>query len=140
MLKVVFDTNVIVSAALQEQSLPGLLLSLGLEDKVKFFVSPALINEYEKVLVRPRLKLGFQECKELMDKIKQKVVLVNPTKRLTILKTDDPDNRILICALKAKADFIITGNKKHFSFEEFRGIKIVTPREFLAHLGDTLNH
>ena len=63
MLKVVFATNVIVSAALQDQSLPGLLLSLGLEDKVKFFVSPALINEYEKVLVRPRLKLGYKECK-----------------------------------------------------------------------------
>ena len=45
------------------------------------------------------------------------------------------DNRILECALKAKVDFIITGNKKHFPFEEFKGSKIVTPREFIGKIG-----
>jgi predicted nucleic acid-binding protein len=54
-----------------------------------------------------------------------------PTKRLKILKADEPDNRVLECAIKAKADFIITGNKRHFPFEEFKGSKIVTPREFI---------
>ena len=58
MLKVVFDTNVIVSAALYEKSLPALLLSLALGDKVRFFVSPALLYEYGAVLKRPRFKLG----------------------------------------------------------------------------------
>lgn len=72
MLKVVFDTNIIVSAALYEKSLPALLLSLGLEDKVRFFVSPALLNEYEAVLKRPRFKLGYQEITELMGKINRK--------------------------------------------------------------------
>ena len=60
MLKVVFDINVIVSAALYEKSLPALLLSLGLEDKVRFLVSAALLNKYEAVLKRACFKLGIE--------------------------------------------------------------------------------
>jgi putative PIN family toxin of toxin-antitoxin system len=136
MLKVVFDTNVIVSAALYEKSLPALLLSLGLEDKVRFFVSPALLNEYEAVLKRPRFKLGHGEITELMGKINRKALIVTPAKRLKIIKEDEPDNRVLECAIKAKADFIITGNKRHFPFEEFKGSKIVTPREFINSISE----
>jgi hypothetical protein len=135
MLKVVYDTNVIVSAALKEGSLPALLVSLGLEDKVRFFVSPALIREYEKVLERPRLKLGQRRIIDFMEKIKEKAIMVNPTKGLSIVKIDESDNRILECALKGGVDFIITGNKRHFPFEEFRGSKIVTPREFINRIG-----
>jgi len=136
MFKVVFDTNVIVSAALYEKSLPALLLSLGLEDKVKFFVSPAFLNEYEAVLKRPRFKLGQKQITELMGKINRKALIVTPTKRLKILKADEPDNRVLECAIIAKADFIITGNKRHFPFEEFKGSKIVTPREFINSISE----
>jgi putative PIN family toxin of toxin-antitoxin system len=136
MLKVVFDTNVIVSAALYEKSLPSLLLSLGLEDKVRFFVSPAVLNEYEAVLKRPRFKLGHKEVTELMGKISRKALMVTPTKRLRIIKADEPDNRIFECAIKANADFIITGNKRHFPFEEFKGSKIVTPREFINSISE----
>ena len=136
MLKVIFDTNVIVSAALHEESLPALLLSLGLEGKVRFFVSPALLNEYETVLKRPRFKLGHQETADLIEKIKQKAVMVTPTRELEILKEDETDNRILECAAKAKVDFVITGNKRHFPFEDFKGSKIVTPREFINHLSE----
>jgi len=105
MLKVVYDTNVIVSAVLKEESLPALLLSLGLEGKVRFFVSLALVQEYQKVLERPRFKLGHKEITELMEKINQKAIMVKPTKELDLLKADKSDNRILECALKAKVDF-----------------------------------
>ena len=73
---------------------------------------------------------------ELMDKINRKAVIITPTQRLDVFKEDEPDNRILECAAKAKADFIITGNTKHFSFEEFRGSKIVTPREFINRISN----
>ena len=135
MLKVVYDTHVIVSAALKEESLPALLLSLGLEGKVRFFVSLALVQEYQRVLERPRFKFGHKEIMEFMGKINPKAIMVNPTKELDVLKVDKSDHRILECALKAQVDFIITGNKKHFPFEEFKGSKIVSPREFLSKIG-----
>ena len=136
MIKVVFDTNVIVSAALYEKSLPALLLSLGLEDKVMFFVSQALLNEYEAVLKRPRFKLAEKQITELMGEINRKAFIVTPARRLNILKEDEPDNRVLECVYKARADFIITGNKRHFPFEEFKGSKIVTPREFINSISE----
>ena len=135
MLKVVFDTNVIVSAALYETSLSALVLSLALEDKVKLFVSPALLNEYEGVLKRPRLKLTQEAIMELTDKIKAHAIMITPIQKLDVFKEDEPDNRILECAVKAKADFIITGNTKHFSFKKFGESKIVTPREFINEFG-----
>jgi len=104
---------------------------LALEGEVRFFVSPALLREYETVLKRPRFKLDENEIMELMKKINRTAVMVTPAKRLSILKTDEADNRILECALKAGVDFIVTGNKKHFHFEEFKGVRIVTPREFI---------
>jgi putative PIN family toxin of toxin-antitoxin system len=136
MIKAGYDTNVIVSAALYEESLPALLLSLALEDEVRLFVSPALLHEYETVLKRPRFKLDENEIMELMKKINRIAVMVTPTKRLSILKTDEADNQILECALKARVNFIVTGNKRHFSFEEFKGVRIVTPRGFIDQISE----
>jgi uncharacterized protein len=45
---------------------------------------------------------------------------------------DEPDNRILECAEEAKAHYLVTGNKRHFPFPEFKGTKIVSPAEFAA--------
>jgi predicted nucleic acid-binding protein len=72
---------------------------------------------------------------DFTEKIKEKAIMVNPTKGLSIVKIDESDNRILECALKGGVDFIITGNKRHFPFEEFRGSKLVTPREFINRIG-----
>jgi predicted nucleic acid-binding protein len=56
--------------------------------------------------------------------------------RLKIVKADESDKRILECAVRAEADFVITGNKRHFPFEEFKGSKIVTPREFINSISE----
>jgi predicted nucleic acid-binding protein len=45
---------------------------------------------------------------------------------------DEPDNRFLECAKTASAHYLVTGNKKHFPFPEFKGTKIVSPAEFAA--------
>ena len=71
-----------------------------------------------------------------MVKINRKASIVTPTKRLKIVKPDESDNRILEYAVRAKADFIITGNKRHFPFEEFKSSKIVTPREFINSISE----
>ncbi len=133
MLKAVYDTNIIVSAVLHKDRLPASLLSLALEDKVRLFVSKELLKEYEGILKRPKFKLDEKEIEDLMKLIKRKSIKVKPTKRLTIIKKDPPDNRILECALEAEADFIVTGNKKHFPFDKFHEIKVVNPQEFATH-------
>ncbi len=66
MLKVVYDTNIIISAALKEEGLPALLLSLVLEGKVRLFLSQTLLEEYEGVLKRPKFKLDKKEVEKLI--------------------------------------------------------------------------
>jgi len=133
MLKAVYDPNIIVSAALHKDRLPASLLSLALKGKVKLFVSDQLLQEYEGVLKRPKFKLGEKEIEDLIKLIKEKAIRVKPAMRLTRIKKDLADNRVLECALEAKVDFIVTGNKKHFPFERFHKTKVVNPREFATY-------
>jgi putative PIN family toxin of toxin-antitoxin system len=137
MVKVVYDTNIIVSATLHKDGLPALLLSLALEEMVRLLISHPLLAEYEEVLKRPRFSLNPKDVEELISLIKKQATLVKPAKKLQIIR-DEADNRILECALKGKANFIVTGNKKHFPFEEFRGVKILTPRKFIDAIADDL--
>lgn len=136
MLKAVYDTNIIVSAALKQESLPALIVSLALQGKVRIYVSLAILEEYEEVLKRPRFKLYKNDVGDLMREIRQKAVLVKPNRKLDLIVFDETDNRILECAMKAKADFVVTGDKTHFTFTKFDGIKIATPREFVDEVGE----
>ncbi|MFQ6052396.1 MAG: putative toxin-antitoxin system toxin component, PIN family [Candidatus Hydrothermarchaeota archaeon] len=133
MLKAVYHTNIIVSAVLHKDRLSASLLSLALEDKVRLFVSEELLGEYEGILKRSKFKLDRKEVENLMKLIKRKAVKVEPTKKLSTIRKDPADNRILECALEAEADFIVTGNKKHFPFDKFHVVKVVNPQEFATH-------
>ena len=53
---------------------------------------------------------------------------------LDILKDDPDDNMVLACAAEGMATYLVTGNIKHFPFADYKGIKVVTPREFLSFL------
>jgi hypothetical protein len=57
--------------------------------------------------------------------------VVYPKKKLNIVKEDLADNKIIECALEAKASFIISGDKRLLKIRKYKGIKIITPREFL---------
>jgi predicted nucleic acid-binding protein len=57
--------------------------------------------------------------------------MVYPTERARSA-LDEADNRFLECAEEAKAHYLVTGNKKHFPFPEFKGTQIVSPAEFAA--------
>ena len=133
MFKAVYDTNVIVSAVLHKDRLPALILSLALKGKVRLFLSEELLREYEGVLKRPKFKLGEKEIGNLMKLIRKKAVKVEPANKLTKIKKDLADNRVLECALEAQVNFIVTGNKKHFPFERFHKAKVVNPQEFATY-------
>jgi putative PIN family toxin of toxin-antitoxin system len=134
MCKAVYDTNIIVSAVLHKDRLPTSLLSLALEGKVRLFVSEELLREYDGVLKRPEFKPVEKEVENLMKLIREKAVKVKSTKKVTKIKKDLADNRVLEFALEARVDFIVTGNKKHFPFEKCHRAKVVNPQEFVTYL------
>jgi uncharacterized protein len=129
----VYDTNVIVSAILKSGSIPASLVALAMEGAVQLFLSPALLAEYSEVLKRPAFGFDPNAVATFLADLEKAAVMVYPTKRVSSA-LDEPDNRILECALEAKAHYVVTGNKKHFPFAEFRGTKILRPAEFAAFL------
>lgn len=135
MLKVVFDTNIIVSALLVEEGLPALLLDLATNKKIQLCYSQALMIEYEEVLQREKFNLPKEKIRKALAHIRRTSIEVTPTQTITLITKDPADNRILEASQAAKADYIVTGNKKHFPFTKFKKTKIVNPREFITKEG-----
>lgn len=127
--KVVYDTNIIVSAALKPKSAIASLVRLAKQERVRLFVSPEILGEYERVLRRPELGFRSQKIGVFLHDIHKAAVVVKPTKRFA-LALDESDNRFLECAERARADYLVTGNRKHFPFPAFKGTKILSPAEF----------
>lgn len=127
--KVVYDTNVVVSAALKPGSLPASLVALAIQKQVRLFLSPAIVEEYTEVLKRPKFHLASKTVDTFLRDLKRAAVMVRPTIQVTAAP-HEPDNRFLECAQAAHAEYLVTGNTKHFPFPEFEGTRIVTPAEF----------
>jgi putative PIN family toxin of toxin-antitoxin system len=129
MIRVVIDTNVVVSAALIDRGLPAAVLSLALGKRIQMVVSAAVLAEYETVLNRPRLKFPPERVKALLADIRNAAKMAKPTRTIAEIN-DDPDNRFLECAAAGRADYLITGNTRHFP-KAFETTAIVTPKQFI---------
>lgn len=138
MIKVVIDTNVVVSANLVDEGPSAAILSLAIQKQIQMFVSPAVLAEYEEVLHRPRLKFDPARIKDFLARVQSTADLVHPNTTLAI-SSHPSDNRFYECAAEASADYLVTGNTKHFP-KQFENISIVTPRQFLEFIVPHLAH
>jgi len=137
MTKVVLDTNVVVSAVLKQAGREASLLGLALAGKFRLIASEAVLDEYERVLHQPRLRLSESDVTDTLAAIRQVAVIVEPSERFEVTRDID-DNKFVECAAEAKAQYIVTGNVRDFP-KEWRTIRVVTPREFSAIAVDFLD-
>lgn len=129
MLRVVADTNVYLSA-LHFGGVAEDVLLLGRTGQIELFVSPPLLKELEDVLVR-KFHWSPLRARSAMRLIRTFTSLVAPRNRVDILPDDDADNRILECALEARAHIIVTGDKRLQRLGQVQGLRLLSPREFL---------
>jgi putative PIN family toxin of toxin-antitoxin system len=125
---VVLDTNVVVSAHLKSEGYERHVLDLALEGRLRPVVSEAILEEY-KVLLRPKFGLNptlVNRSLRLLRNASQRVI----PRRVLDIARDPPDNRFLECSEAARADFLITGNKRHFP-KQWRQTVVVNARELL---------
>lgn len=129
-MRVVFDTNVFLSGLLFKGGIPSRLLDLAFDRRFDLYLSPEIVEEIRNVL-EFKFELTLHERDQLIRWLGSFSSVVYPKEKLRLVQADDPDNRILECALEAKAHFLVTGDKKHllplrhpFSF------KIVSPAQF----------
>jgi uncharacterized protein len=129
-LRLVIDTNVLVSGAIKAAGLQRTVFLIAISKPARLYVSHPIFEEYSEVLARTELRIREGLRLQLLQLIKNDSHIVVPTRRLEA--TSDPeDNIFLECADAARADYLVTGNQKHFP-RFWKKTKVVTPREFVS--------
>jgi putative PIN family toxin of toxin-antitoxin system len=129
-LRLVVDTNILVSAALKPQGLQRTVLILAITRPVTLYVTEAVLEEYQEVLARAELKIRRGLQQQLLQLIKNRARLVRVVRPLQVAK-DPEDDKFLECADAARADYLVTGNQRHFP-KFWKKTKIITSREFIS--------
>lgn len=135
-MRIVVDTNGIVSA-LVFGGLPRRVFEVVEDGFCELFYSTEIEREVHRVL---RDKFGWDD--EVLDRYLPILWAlgerVTPRRRVSVVRDDPDDNRIIECALAAGANWIVSGDRHLLGLIEYEGIAIVTPREFLKAYSDTL--
>lgn len=136
MLKVVFDTNVIVSGLTASLGYPHEALEAWRRGEVVLLISEPIMDEVVAVLGRPffrhRRHISEADLARVKRALETDAVMVSPKKRLRVVEDDPDDDRVLECALEGGADYLVSGNHHLLELREYRGTRIVSPREFLT--------
>jgi len=130
MLRIVLDTNVLVSAFLKPRSKPAKILRLVLQGDIDIICNESILLEYHDVLRRPKFNLKEKKVRTILDTIRLKAIKA-PALAASFSLPDPDDEPFLEAALAAQADFLITGNEKHFPSEVCKMQNVLTPKEFL---------
>lgn len=135
-LRVVIDTNVLISGLFGIKNSPSSqILSVIRTQKIILVTSPAILEEVGVVINRERIvkltKMSLEERADFMDKLIERSEVTAGNRLLHLTSRDVKDDKFLACALEAKADCIVTGDKDLLILKKYQGIKIITPREFI---------
>ena len=128
-MKIVVDTNVLVSALLRPESIPARILDLVLSRQVTAVLDYRVYNEYQEVLLRPEFGFPREYVIELLDFLWRSGERVHVT-AMSIDLPDADDVKFLEVAISAAADALVTGNLKHFPVRQRHGLQVLSPRQF----------
>lgn len=129
-LRLVLDTNIVVSAALKPVGLQRTVILLAITKPARLYVSSDILAEYRDVLSRPELQIRKGLRQQLLQLIGKRAHSVAPASRLQVA-IDAGDNKFLECADAARADYLVTGNTRHFP-RFWKKTKVITSREFVS--------
>lgn len=129
MLKVVVDTNVLVSAAI----VPGKqfeIVKLAKLGKIKLITSPNILKEFEEVISREKFGFSKEQVSLAIKQILEIAEIIIPQHKIDFIKSDPDDNIILECAQESNADIIISGDTHLLDLKKYKKIQIVNATEF----------
>lgn len=135
MIRVVLDTNIIVSALMQPLGPPARVFLLAHGGSIQLCVSGSVYAEYEEVIRRPRFRRSEETIQSTLQTVRERGLWVKPAD--AIRACSDPDDDIFLeCAQAARAAYLVTGNIRDFP-PTWLDTEIVTPRRFLEILEAT---
>jgi uncharacterized protein len=118
---------------LKPDGLERSVLNLALAERIQLYISTKIFTEYAQVLHRSKLKINPDLADESLHIISAHATMVTPTRALSV-SPDEDDNRFLECAEEAQADYLVTGNKRHFP-KRWKSTQVINARELLELIG-----
>lgn len=135
-MKVVIDTNVLVSGLLKPHNHPGAIVRLLASGHLQAVYDARILSEYREVLRRPLFGFELNDVEALLSYVKDSGLLVTAPP-LKIHLPDPDDEPFLEAAMAEPGTSLITGNKKHFPLEACGKVMLYSPAEFIEHLSKT---
>jgi len=125
-VRIVLDTNVLISGVLNPHGAPGLILNSVLNKAVTLLLDDRILFEYREVLLRPKFHFPIDYIQSLLEFLEYEstYIIAGPSSALVPDSDDIPFYEV---AISGRADYLVTGNDKHFPPEQL----IVSPREFV---------
>jgi len=132
-VRAVYDTNIFVSAFAIPGGRAGAAILKAIEGDVHLVISRDIIREVIEVMAR-KFDRNPEELARMAVYLSELAEIVTPRRRLKVLR-DEPDNRILECAVAGKADVVVTGDQAMLRLGSYRRIRILSLKDFLAGAG-----
>ena len=139
MMRIVLDTNVLVSAILSPRSASAQIIGLVLDDALNLAISRDILDEAYRIVRYPKLvrlmkkhSVTPEEVESVIERLSALSIVTPGELTLDVIHEDPSDNIILACAVEGEADFIISGDRHLTGLKEFNGITIINPATFIA--------
>lgn len=126
-MRVVFDTNIFISAALRGGFSEDILRIVSSTDLVVLITSEDILNELNQKLTE-KFRWEEKESNFFINTIRDVCEIVDIKEKLYVIKRDPDDNSILECAISGKADLIVSSDQDLIDLKNFRGIGIIHPK------------
>lgn len=133
MIRAVIDTNVLVSGLLSPSGNEALIILAIHQGLVRPCFTEAIVEEYSEVLARPKFAFPPDDIAALIAMLRRTGELFHP-EASAVASPDPGDSKFLHCAQAAQADFIVTGNKRHFPHAPYGPTHVVNAGELLGQI------
>jgi len=130
-VRVVLDTNVLISAFLFPGGAPEAVYRLALEGRIELVTSLPLLAELGRVL---SAKFGWEDgmVEEAVAQVARIALVVEPSQPVSVVKADPADDRVLEAAAEGRVEAIVSGDRHLLRLGTWRGITVLDPGTFLA--------
>lgn len=131
--RVVLDSNVVISGVLFGGN-PRRVIELALDGTIEVFTSADLLDEIREVLQRPKFGFSPAQLLSLVAELCEVFAVVHPDIRVRVVTADPEDDRVLECALAAKAQVIVSGDEHLLALVQWKGVRVLSPATFVEEL------
>ncbi len=130
MIRAVIDTNVLISAFIAHGK-PRKVLEKVFAGDIRLLTSPAMLLEFEEVISRDKFGFTKPQIQRVVSLIIRTSEVIQPKTKITFVREDPDDNKVLECAVDGNAEYIITGDQHLLKIKRYGNIKITSPSSFL---------